>query len=130
MYCIHCGTSIPDEASFCGNCGAAIENRPTNTQEASQIQSLGSSLAYTSMICGICSIIFFVGMSLALGVIIGAMLGLALGILGIIFGIVTNFNKSTIKLAIAGVICGSIAVIASIVGLIYSWNDFSLWELF
>ena len=100
MFCMHCGTYIPEETNFCTNCGAPVENRPNYQQEAPQMQSFGNSLAPTSMICGICSIVCFISMSFALGILIGAITGVILGILGILFGLLTNFNKSTTKFAI------------------------------
>ena len=33
MYCIHCGTALPDHAKFCRNCGESIE---VDNSEASQ----------------------------------------------------------------------------------------------
>ena len=36
MFCNHCGTRIPDDAVFCGNCGAKIEPKQQERQTPPQ----------------------------------------------------------------------------------------------
>lgn len=41
MFCGHCGTELPDDAEFCGNCGKATAN-PTNVQSNAAVDKTGA----------------------------------------------------------------------------------------
>lgn len=126
MICRHCGTSNPEGATSCINCGAGLEdsssqnsygtsnysqydynqsqynqytyNQPyQNTYTNNQPQPKpGTGLAIASMVCGIISFFCF---------------AYIMGILGIVFGAVAKSKGCKSGMATAGIVCGILGIV-------------------
>lgn len=111
MYiCPKCGTKIPDDASFCCNCGVKIVFPAAPVYEAipvyeAQVQKGGNAFSVTSLVCGILSL-----MSMALPLItVLRLLGVAMSIIAIVFGVIGK-KRRRCGMAKAGFILGIVGM--------------------
>lgn len=129
MFCSNCGKQIPDNSAFCLNCGTAF-SQPQQPQYPPQYQPQpggymppqkpaeepGKGLAIASLVLGIVSFLCFAYIS---------------GPLAIIFGCVANSKGYRGKMATAGIVCGAVAVVLWIFGLILLlFADYSIANTF
>ncbi|MCD8006759.1 MAG: zinc-ribbon domain-containing protein [Oscillospiraceae bacterium] len=123
MKCANCGNEIPEGASFCSACGEKVHNEYVVQDDEQNNQGnnggyrqnppmddmfgQGNGLAIASMVCGICSLVLSCCAS-TLSFIL-ALVGCALGIYVLIR------HKGSRGMAIAGIACSAVAILASVV---------------
>ena len=103
MFCEKCGTKLPDDASFCTNCGASINGGESKTKEKvadNDVQlnvkptfKLGYMILpyiLTYVILVACIALPFIAMDVAAGVMVAVIL---LIVMAVIFAIATFFTK-------------------------------------
>lgn len=119
MFCNNCGNQIPDNSTFCPNCGTAFSQpqQPQQPQYQPQypqypqqpggymppqppVTQPGKGMATASLVLGIVSFFCFAYIA---------------GTLGIIFGCVAKNQGYKGKMATAGIICGAIGIVLWIV---------------
>ncbi|MCD7784223.1 MAG: zinc-ribbon domain-containing protein [Oscillospiraceae bacterium] len=124
MKCTNCGNEIPEGASFCSACGSKVHNEYVVQDEENENQGNnnggyrqnrpynntfgeGNGLAIASMVTGICSLVLSCCATTLSFVL--ALVSIALGIYGIIK------HKGSRGMAIAGIACSAVALLASVV---------------
>lgn len=122
MFCSKCGNQIPDNSTFCPNCGTAFAQpqqpqynqpqygQPQQPQYPQQpggyvppqapVSEPGKGMAIASLVLGILSFFCFAYIA---------------GTLGIVFGCVAKNKGYTGKMATAGIICGAVGIVLWIV---------------
>lgn len=120
MKCTNCGNEIPEGASFCSACGEKVhneyvvqdeENGGYNGQSARKpmddVLGAGNGLAIASMVTGICSLVLSC-CATTLSFIL-ALVSCALGIYVLIK------HKGSRGMAIAGIACSAVAILATVI---------------
>lgn len=106
--CPYCGTAVSAQAIICPKCGLSLNSGAMAAAVPPRGDAEKNGMATAGMVMGILSIATVAGCGLCIPI------SLIFGILGLIFGIVGRKSQKRGR-AIAGIVCGSIGLVLSLV---------------
>lgn len=112
-YCSNCGNQMQDMDNACSWCGARVDRNIRAYREGEQVSKPSNDKAILGLILGIGANIFF---WFPVVPVVIAIIGLVLSIIGIKSA---DSGKSGRGIAIAGLVCSTLALVIS--GLLTSW---------
>lgn len=107
MYCVKCGTELPNNIAFCPNCGTHMQVKIETKPKINVISIIGLAISAFSLLLILIPIYGVVSGSGILLSIIGLIQiiknkerGYVIAILGIIFGIISTFINVLFSMAV------------------------------